>query len=1317
MGCASSAEVMAVLTEIQDHRADWVALDAEVGAGLTAIANAWIGCCNRKADQAEAEITYEYTALVPDADGVLQPVQMMKKTPLAGQGFAGSCAAAQAYETSQSNWAAQYAKWLEMQKEWQDNQQALSILATIANLSQLCTALECRNQMYDKAKGKIDTMISICDAPAAKIKTGGSALTAYCTHAGLYPGTGDAAYTMANTGKAITTYSGWQSTLYNLWANDGAGGGLAYEDIQADHIDNMATHLAQLCTNARDISNDLKTCLQTMDDVWKAGGNWQLFENCLFEGENNLADQLCKANVLVADCQDQMKMCGDSLAKCFATDDGMGGMFVDTIKPAIKDMISNMSEMDGVIDDLQTLTADAMKCVTDLKDNYNAVIDPVEAAGGAVEQILANADCLFGDEGEWKGTTFMKDCVGMLQECAVDKKEIFERYLGELTENGSSGEYCLGRVIIDQACGLVKNLDNAVQFLGEHKEDCLAIYENTYEGKENALAIALLNSGCDLADCFLALKTFLTTHSEDMDACWEDAYQEGEKAWATTLLAEANELAATHKESFDFLCECAEEAKACWSEDYAPKEKDLALAVMQEACDLAPCVSLAHEWLCERADFLKDRYDEFWAPKEDEYVCALFEKALLLCEESDNCLQNWCTELDEQFLEWWKCYEDQEKIVGPKLIGAGEDACEKNIEMYNEVCDRSAHLWQKFDGDFCPCDLEDLQYHCDIWNKTNFLEEICENNECVQGLGETLKRCYEQLVLPCEKEYIEEVCKLVKYEPKYCEMEDRAVLHVRKRYDMEADELERCITPYCKGAFVDRVADLRDAQFKAEQLSIQLADRWEWLRETQECDRRHRYKMEIFELGERYAINSAAFYEQSSRGNDVILQRIHERISRGYQYMNGAFNQSQSTLNAAAQAIDSSIRAIDVGHFWPSWWNDGRSRYMSATEQRLSHVQGMFQVGQRHHQDAIQAKQGAAQIAQNAIDDGGQMIDRGHNLLNQAISSKVQANNVAAQTADDALQAIDRGHFFIDAAHRDRQLMENTARDAAQLAQRSVDQGHNHKKMALDAATSEWQGAHAGVQDGLASIDRGHWWLENMREDKRLAMQGYQDAWRNFQGQLQTAHQQMELALAWDRAATDKLRLEMDNGFKGMDYMLNTFNAAQRKQEAALNAGIQQMDGANAFLRTGYEKLRMQLSTQVQTQGMIPQSTNALINMAHEGNQTFLMGAHNTALQEARLRKECEKHACDIIRGAYNDLARVATNAGCCVLGPVLGSAANLDNEVANYGAGVFSGLSGAVGPPPQPNFVGMMNSPPALGVQAGTIDQGQFFSPGVIQA
>lgn len=1255
---------------IDDHWALWyenlATFEMELGQGLGQIADAWRACCELQYAPVDSVYWQPGTPAIGNPGDpnyvAAVPGMYISGAPQIPPNAFGALMGHQAHVYQSDQWATAMRNWIQAYEDWQTTQQLIGVGQLALYFAQLGEFIDaykdfqaCANQAQAGLKNVLGELGTV--AAGARDDYDAHVSDAVANIPFDWNDVADAIQKVCNIDVDFEQYQ--------------SGACFGYEEVQKDHVQNMGDHLAQLCANARDVSNNLKTCLEFLDDAWLAGGIWDQYEQSL-SGPDGLMEYLAQAHTTGNEITEQLTDCGEFLESCLA-DEG-GSTFVDSIKPAIAKMIDQMCLAGGTLESLRDASDQALQCSQDIKAHFDTVYAAQEGAGGVSDKIMGVANDLFCSP---EGSTFIKDCLTTLQDCVVSNKDILDNYLGAPND---SGEYCLGRTIIDQACLLVEDLQNAVTFLDEHSVNCIADYEASYQGKEGTLALTLLNSACDLAQCVQASHTWMSNHAAQLETCWADAY-EGEKSFVSDALAEANELVTQHSDTLQCLLDCAAEAKTCYTTGYLQDEKVTASLVHQNAQDLAGCLPLAHDWLCTQADKNRDRYCEFWAPKEDNYVCSVLDKAIELSCESKDCLTEWCEQLDEQW-EWWnECFEDAEKQAIPKLIEAAIDACEKNQLTYMNACDRSDELYSKYMDEWCPCDIEDLEKHCQIWGKVNMLEEICDANSCLRTTAEILKECYKDM-LECEKKYLDFVCDM-SYDPKYCDMETRAVAHVIKQYDEQLDELEQCIPPWCRAAFIDRAIDVKSDRANATQVAVQVADRWEWLRNVHEEDRKHNYLQDVVNnFGERWISNSHEMYRSVQQGNDLLLNHVHNRIQRGRLYLESSFGHLDRTLTALDGTVRNSIQAVQQSHFWPDWYNQGRSSYLQHSNNYLNSANNILELGHGLYRQASDDKSHAASIAENAVQSGLATIDRGHRVKQHAMDAATRADDVISGLDQTAANLIQQGHNLHRMAADAQNNAGQVALEATNQGIQTIDRGHRVKQMALDAANSQGQLAHAGIQDGLAGVDDGHFWAEMSQRGIDSKLAGFSDAWRNTVQHLEHGRNYLSDAARWGDIANTALRTEVNAGEIGMSNALGWFNTAQRKLEVALEAQNDHVREAVQMLGQGYGRMNTVLDAKDRMQNQIRNSTDGLMNMAGTGNR-FLFAGADANIRGAEMKKQALMCVCDMIRNRYLDTQGLEISLGSSIMGSSYNASQNALGQVQGLLNGIGSAIQQIAGPPP----------------------------------
>lgn len=1350
-------------------------LDTFLMESATSIGDAMTACCMAQygTGAAVAVPTHNYIPGVPAMPG---PPAVPAVPPMLEQGFTDPIPAMTPQQASVANQMTlcnlqnyqsdlqntQWQSWFADYQSWRDLQivpQIIALGAALVNFqsyqSKFDAYLNCANDILaDHVKPTIKALADCHEADKSQLKDKVGAMVAEQ----------DTVIQQWVDAAEKSQDNVWCDEIRDLFFEDGGGPGelgAGYATLQRSHAQNIATHLAQICTDGRDASLALKDWWQTYDQT-QIVDKYQDLECALVDttDDDSMASQLLAMLGKAQDICATIQMCGQNLQNDYTTK--LQGPQLDYLQDII-----NCVDGDGagnVLTQMKDNHQVLLDCLENQKleytNTYQGLMEPgcnVDLAIDSVKQIFDSPD----------GITSVRDCIDYFKTLADSRDEIIERYLGVNTANGSSGEFCLGRVIIDQACGLVKNSDGAVQALDALGEDCLQFYMDDYRTGESCFATALFDYACQLSTCLVTLNDWFKNNRDDMLQCYEDGYA-GEKDAMASLIADATTLTDKHSETYQWLCDCAIELKeqlyatcyqpgesqlvkealqqafeylakqnadyqfardnadltfACWNDDYKAQQKCLDDALMVEAKELVGCLSDAHEFLCDKADKQYAHWCDFWKEKEETYVCEMFDCATQLLKESYECFDDMCNIADNH-LEWWRdCYEQAECVTAPKLINAAARACEKNESTYEEICRHEEDMYAKWQDVFCTCDIKDLRAVCDIYNKVDPTCEIHTDAECAQALAETLKDCYYDLVLPCEKNYIDEICKMEKYEPRYCEVESRALLAIRATFARREKELRCRANKFNKGLIEKQIMDMHRDLLKAEAASVESANRWEKWWEVAECDRRHRYRMDVIQVGERYPTNAMAAYQQSTQGYDIILQRLQQRIERGYVYLSNSQQYADRVLNSTAQAVNSGIATIREGHFWPEHYLNIKNSYQQHVNARLDDTAEVMRIGTTHMQQAESSKAQAAQIATAAIDRGQQAIsnglqlvddsmgfqnnasqihqaaintglqtvDRGHQVLRQAIEAKVQADQVASRSMSELLGAIDRGHFWQTQATNNAdlsgQLISRTMDDGLFL----TDKGHNLKSMAIQAETQQAAQATDFVQTGLQSIDRGHFWVQQQSNDKQNAASQWHQGFSENMELVQNARAHIEQAVRQAQVADGMLQGALGQGLAAGDQALNAFRAANDKLSTALQASMEAMGLAQNMSNAGADRQSRFLEALSRHMQMVPNVANSFNGIAQTGNRLMELGTSHEK-QLARCSLDRMNAYCDAIQRYHSHLTRGIGNIGGNTLGQAFNAAMQFQSLSQNSLNDIIGVTTSIFASPPNP-FQGVNTS------------------------
>lgn len=754
--------------------------------------------------------------------------------------------------------------------------------------------------------------------------------------------------------------------------------------------------------------------------------------------------------------------------------------------------------------------------------------------------------------------------------------ECFETYIkkeDELTSN------ILGPAIQN----LLGKHDDACNFLIACSEKLEDHWDTGYAQKDIDYACAAMESATEMLNGSTEVRTFLQGCRDTLKAIHADVYFTKETQHIPELQQCAIDSLDKFKEIIDCAFDCSEDEKARYVAAYEAKEAALSELAMQEACDLHPCFSEIKDWLVEHSDTMQNHWG-LWEQKELDYICTIIDKGLeIMCRVEEE-LEDFCENVECFKTHWQTCYEQAECAVMPKIIMSAEAACEKQQTTYTQICDYMDHLWDKFEQTWCPWDVQDAQYFCDFWMKANPLNELCSNHECQQDLADLLKNCYEDIVLPWEKAYIQEICQMDKYTAKYCENETAASLHIRSQFQKEAERARKGTPAHCTGASKQQLLNIHNQRIRAEAAAMATANRDERWWETQECDRRHRYVMDVLErLGKRFPDHALQFYAGSTEIMDTILGRMHERLLRGYEYVRNTNDYSRTVLNANQAAVEAAQRAVQLGQFYPDLYVRGKSEYFRHSTNYMDDVQDTIRLGQFYPNLASQDQERALNSIDRSANWGFQHMQHGIRHVQTALDAKKVAADTTQATQQNALQSYAIGQDYLRlalaAAQEDNSLTSVTtsaASNAQQVglnyAKTSADKMDSILRASLEAMRQGNQlmsntRLYAGqLQSGYDSVVKnGITAFDEFLRSHQLGLSYVQTSQRNDQVSLQAAINNMQETcrfLSANHCCTAQVAAQSNGG------ALNTVTGLLSGASGAITGGIDGAIGSLASLNT-----------------------------------------------------------------------------------------------------------------------------------------------------
>lgn len=861
---------------------------------------------------------------------------------------------------------------------------------------------------------------------------------------------------------------------------------------------------------------------------------------------------------------DQLKLynemldCVNDLLDCVKSEvESLKALSQDTLIPAVELHTDNLMEkfasaaaLTAVCDQRDGITARATTMWDCFENTYKPELTQYYADFAG--QMFSNAAA--GSEQQIE----LRDLNRLMRQC-------FEDYI-------KPEDSATAPVLGEHIRTMTDKLDDACDWLTDCADKLEGHWDTAYAQKDVDYACAAMESATEALNGVANVRTFLQGCRDSWKAIHTSVYHAKEAQHVPELHQAALDTVGKFDDVAMCAFECSEDEKARYMTTYEAKENALSTLAMNEACELVPCFSDIKDWLIMHSDDLQACWDPVKV-KEMEHACQQLEKGIdVICKFEEE-LEEFCVCVDSFKTHWEDCYKQAECAVNPKLILAATPACEKQQTTYGKLCEHMDHLWDKFDRTWCAWDEQDAQEFCDFWLSCNPLDELKANSECQQELADLLKGCYQDIVLPWEKAYIQEICDMERYEASYCEWEDSAMLHIRKQGDVEAERAIKSNPRYCSGATKQQLININNANLRLQAAAMATANRDERWWEVQEADRRHRYTMEVLErLGKRFPDHALQFYAGSSEIMDSILARMHERLLRGYEYVRNTNDYGRSVLNSTAQAIDAGQRGIQQGQFYPDLYTRGKSEYLRHSDAFVDNTNDSIRLAQLYPQLASQDRERAVAVINQSGQLGYRHMEHGHRHIETALQAKRVTADTAQSAQANALRSYAIGQDYLRialAAQNEDTSQTNVASQSASNAQRI---GATYAELASNKMETILQGALTAMREGNSMMGNNRLFAAQIQNGYEAVVTGGLNGFNRFMDS-----QRIGLATVDQYRSIDGMSLQaaMNMQSSACDFLsrnhAQTASVAAQANSGALGTATGLLSGAAQGITSGVD--------------------------------------------------------------------------------------------------------------------------------------------------
>lgn len=738
-------------------------------------------------------------------------------------------------------------------------------------------------------------------------------------------------------------------------------------------------------------------------------------------------------------------------------------------------------------------------------------------------------------------------------------------------------------------------------------------YDANYAGPEGALAGQVMGDGVTQSGNSVADHADMVAKAADRIAYFNGNYAGHEATLAGVAIDEAATLVDKLSEDYEYLKTHGETMQAFWDAAYKAAEQGFADKSISEGTIMVDKFSDDWEWFDARAIDMRAFWDATYRPSESAVAPVLINRAQAMSDQSVE-LINYISQLSEEMKDYWDAvYKAAESTTAPVIIDGGVPGTEHTEFTYKWFEDRFQDFFKKWEDDWYPCDKKDLGFLCAMWDNHNMAEEIHDDKDLSRSLADKTYEAYTEHGLPCEVERIDEICAMPVYEPEYCEVESKAILHVRAQIDRQKEEAKRCNTRFCCGATQQSLDELTLRGAQLETASLQAAHRYEKWWYVQEENRRHKYHQDIFQIAEQHPQTTDRSLNTSIRANDLILKHLHDRIQRGYTYLENMQNTGRLALQGMSDAVRYSIETIRAGHFFPEIALKGKTTADQHSQQHVQFGIDMIKTGQFYprmaHDDraaaettandasrvaaemvrighffpelALKARVAAEQTAQDAGQLGQRMVELGHfhPRLHAQLYQQASANAGASTTAGVNMARTGQGHYqeatkAWNASGSIADAQTGKANDAMRL-------GPQYAQLAASKSEAAVQASLGGMKVGIDTISNGHFWPRMARDNRTAATSAGQNALGSAVQLMQVGQRYNALSNDWHAKAAASLGGTIDKAFNHLYNTVNMFNSGINGGASAGTAGTlgglrQASDATGAGLQTfgdAYAKL------------------------------------------------------------------------------------------------------------------------------------------------
>ena len=683
-------------------------------------------------------------------------------------------------------------------------------------------------------------------------------------------------------------------------------------------------------------------------------------------------------------------------------------------------------------------------------------------------------------------------------------------------------------------------------------------YEQRFKCGEATMIPAIMDMTQCMVEKVCEIRDYLHECGKGNIQDQECFYRDGELVFARDTLDAADDALPRLVEAlqwWDRNIHAYKELADCYADD----ERKLSTEIFNDVTKLAPQIANAY------CNFEEQRheYRQFWENCWKDRQCRLVKTQLDLACKLTECIEDgiekmicWADEADKRY-DW---YGNAERQNGNKPIWAGGrsvDNLEESAHIFDEWRDQFRDI---MDNKIIPCDLKDLQKVCDIWTKTNMVEEIHRNTDDVRDMAILSRDAYEKSVL-----YAQDLLKDIAQEEsfEYC-IEEAAYLHVREQFERAQEEIVRCNSRYCSGFMAEALARLKFEQAKAEGGAYESAQRWKWWANEQLQRKRYDQSVGLFGLFQGYGEIALSGYNAANAGNELLLSTVSNSINRVYTYIQQMQGAAAGGVGVDTAMVNAMQQMIQMGHFWP--------------------------------QHALTTQQAAMSAKQAVLDDAQALLQQGNFFVERETWSTLNGSNYLNNMMGTGIQSANLGHFWAQEANKMNQIRQTGNAALVQQGQTTVGLGHELHKMGTAKVAQSLESSISAGNVGLSAAELGQRYAAQ-------SLNSQADCINNALDHMKLAAALIDSGISFMGEVRDSYANSNLNGVYAQQNLLNLFQ--EGRQTASQTAAFQELCFKQQFDLLCKGKDYAQKNYEIISSRLHGNSLQGINQLARQLNDTF----------------------------------------------------------------------------------------------------------------